>query len=233
MPLVDRRTNSVVLRIVYDGPPDAGKATNLERLCERQSLSRRATPHIRGVERMQFFDWLDVTGRAVGSHRVRCQLVTLPRQIELVQRRRHILDSADAVVFVADSRTCAALETDIALRSLSRGLGTRPDVPLVLQANKQDLSKARTPRDLHAALGLATRVPAVGAQATRGAGVLETFLLAVQLAVDHVRALLVAGEPGEHDPAAAAELVSALDADAPEVFRALEAIARTADAMAE
>ena len=38
MALVDRRTNSVVLRIVYEGPPEAGKATNLQQLCERLSL---------------------------------------------------------------------------------------------------------------------------------------------------------------------------------------------------
>jgi signal recognition particle receptor subunit beta len=234
MPLVDHRTHSVVLRIVYDGPPDAGKTTNVQRLCERLSLSQRATARDREArDGAQFFDWLDVTGGTGGSHRVRCQLVTVPGQIQLAPRRRHILDSADAVVFVADSRTGSAPQTDAALRSLARGLGARPDVPLVLQANKQDLPRARAPRDLHAALGLAARVPAIGAEAAGGAGVLETFLLAVRLAVDHVRAMLVAGELGDSDPAGTTELLSALEADAPEVFAALEAIARAAEALAD
>jgi signal recognition particle receptor subunit beta len=233
MPLVDRRTHSVVLRIVYDGPPDAGKTTNLRRLGERLSLSRRTTLEFPGDERTQFFDWLDVAGGPIGGRRVRCQLVTAPGQLPLAPRRRFILDSADAVVFVADSQASAAPQTSAALRSLTHGLRARADVPLVLQANKQDLPRAQAPGDLHAALGLATRVPAIGAQAAGGAGVLETFLLAVRLAVDHVRAMLVGGALDDGDPATAAELLAALEADAPEVFAALEAIAQAADTVVD
>src|SRR5262249_29417723 len=116
---------------------------------------------------------------------------------------RHILESADAVVFVADARPGAAPETTAALRSLARGLASRADVPLVLQANKQDLPGAQQPAQLHEALGLAARVPAVGANAALGDGVFESFLPAVRLAVDHVRAQLVAGEIGESDSDAA------------------------------
>ncbi|HEY0481722.1 MAG TPA: ADP-ribosylation factor-like protein [Kofleriaceae bacterium] len=232
MPIVDRRTNSVVLRIVYDGPPEAGKTTNLRMLCDRLSRSRRGViDSPGGHDRTRFFDWLDVTGGWVGDHRVRCQLVTVPGQIQLARRRRHILDSADVVVFVADSRASAAPETSAALRSLARGLSDRADVPLVLQANKQDLPDARSPGDLHAALGLAARIPTVAAHASGGTGVLETFLLAVRLAVDHVRALLVAGELGDGDATGAAELLRALEADAPAAFEALDAIAQTAAAV--
>ena len=236
MPLVDHRTSSVVLRIVYDGPPEAGKMTNLRQLCERLSLSPRGAPDgAAGHDRTRFFDWLDwldVTGGAIGGRRVRCQLVSLPGQIQLARRRRHILDSADVVVVVADSRPRAAPETNAALRSLARGLGHRADVPLVLQANKQDLPDAQPPALLHAALGLAARVPVVAAEASGGSGVVETFMLAVRLAVDHVRALLVAGELGEADSAGTGELLRALEADAPEAFDALDAIARAADARA-
>jgi len=208
MPLVDRRTNSVVLRIVYDGPPEAGKTTNLKQLCERLSPGRRGTLESPGgQDRTQFFDWLDVIGGWVGGRRVHCQLVTVPGQIQLARRRRYILDSADVVVFVADSRAGAAPETTAALRSLARGLGNRPDVPLLLQANKQDLPGAQAPLDLHRALTLAAHVPVIGAHASGGAGVLETFMLAVRIAVDHVRALLVAGELAEGDATSAAELL--------------------------
>jgi signal recognition particle receptor subunit beta len=232
MPIVDRRTNSVVLRIVYDGPPEAGKTTNLRVLCDRLSSSRRGVVDSPGgQDRTRFFDWLDVTGGWLGDHRVRCQLVTVPGQIQLARRRRHILDSADVVVFVADSRTSAAPETSAALRSLTRGLGDRADVPLVLQANKQDLPDARSPGDLHAALGLAARIPAVAAHASGGTGVLETFRLAVRLAVDHVRALLVAGELDDGDATGAAELLRALEADAPSAFEALDALAAAAAAV--
>jgi signal recognition particle receptor subunit beta len=230
MPLVDRRNNSIVLRIVYDGPPSAGKATNLGYLCERLALTRPGTPdRATASDRSQFLDWLDVTGGWPGGERVRCQLVIVPGQIVLARRRRHILESADAVVFVADARPGAAPETTAALRSLARGVAGRADVPLVLQANKQDLPGAQGPWQLHEALGLATRVPAVGASAAIGDGVVESFLHAVRLAVDHVRALLVAGELGG-DAGGASELRRALDAGAPEAFDALDAIARAADA---
>lgn len=231
MPLLDRRTNSVVLRIVYDGPPEAGKTTNLKHLCDRLSLSRRGTLESPGgQDRTQFFDWLDVTGGWVGGRRVQCQLVTVPGQIQLARRRRYILDSADVVVFVADSRASAAPETSAALRSLARGLGNRENVPLLLQANKQDLPGAQAPPDLHRALALPARVPVIGAHASSGTGVLETFMLAVRMAVDHVRALLLAGELGEGDAVNAAELLIALEADAPAAFPARDAITNAASA---
>lgn len=232
MPLVDRRTSSIVLRIVYDGPLGAGKATNLRQLCDRLPLGPRSPLDGPGAhEHGQVFDWLDATGR-VGGHRVRCQLVIVPAELQLARRRRNILDGADAVVFVADARPGAAPDTGAALRSLVRGLGTRADVPLVLQANKQDLPNAQPPAQLHAALGLAARVPVIGAHAIGGSGVIETFRIAVRLAVDHVRALLVAGELGESDPTGTAELLAALAADAPGTFDALDAIVRAADAAA-
>jgi signal recognition particle receptor subunit beta len=227
VPLVDRRTNSVVLRIVYEGPPEAGKATNLEKLCERLSL-RQPSHADHAHERGMYLDWLDAEGEAVGGPRVRCQLVNVPRQLQLARRGRTILDSADAVVFVADSRASAAPRTKAALRSLVRGLGNRSDVPLVLQANKQDLPGAQPPSDLHHALGLAARVPVIAAHASGGEGVVETFTLAIRVAVDHVRARLVAGELGEGDATNGNELLS-LDA-IPEIFDELDAVTTAAAA---
>jgi signal recognition particle receptor subunit beta len=229
VPLVDRRTNSVVLRIVYDGPPEAGKATNLQQLCERLSLREPSVVDL-SQDRAVYLDWLDATGEWIGGARVRCQLVNVPRQLQLARRGRNILDSADAVVFVADSRASAAPRTKAALRSLVRGLGNRSDVPLVLQANKQDLPGAQPPSDLHHALGLAARVPVIAAHAAGGTGVVETFTTAVRVAVDHVRARLVAGELGG-DAINGNEPLLALDA-IPEIFHELDAISSAADAAA-
>src|SRR5262245_15697586 len=230
VPLVDRRTNSVVLRIVYDGPPEAGKATNLQQLCERLSL-REPSVVDPSQDRAVYLDWRDDAGEWIGGARVRCQLVNVPRQLQLARRGRTILDSADAVVFVADSRASAAPRTKAALRSLVRGLGNRPDVPLVLQANKQDLPGAQPPSDLHHALGLAARVPVIAAQASGGAGVVETFSIAVRVAVDHVRARLVAGELGGGYAINGNEPLLALDG-IPEIFHELDALSSAADAAA-
>ena len=197
MPLFDQRSDAVVLRVVYDGPPEAGKTTNLVQLCSRISLNRRgnlASPD-NVSPRTAFFDWLDVEGGYVGGRRIRCQLVTVPGQPELLRRRRYLLRSADVVVFVADGHPDQLALNRRLLDELSRLLGDeRAPVGVVLQANKQDQPGALQATDLRSALGLAEGVPAIGAQASIGNGVLETFMLAVRLAVDRVRGLLVRGE---------------------------------------
>jgi hypothetical protein len=228
MPLVDRSSHSVVLRIVYDGPPDAGKATSVRYLRDHLPRGSREGELRSDDDRGSLFDWLEVGCGWPGGDRVRCQLAVVPRQLPLARRRHHLLDSADAVVFVADSRAAAAPETGAALRSLVRGLGRR-DVPLLLQANKQDLPDAQPPDGLHGALGLAARVPVIGARAIDGAGIVETFLRAVRLAAEHARAVLVAAEPGEGDPAAGALLRRTLETDATEGLATLDALSRLAD----
>ena len=41
MPHVERRTGDLTLRIVYDGPAEAGKTTSVRFLCSTLSLARR------------------------------------------------------------------------------------------------------------------------------------------------------------------------------------------------
>jgi signal recognition particle receptor subunit beta len=214
MPIVDRRTNSIVLRIVYDGPPEAGKTTNLLRLLDQISPLRRGELAMPGGpgpgDRTQFFDWLDVAGGWIGGRRAQCQLITVPGQIQLARRRQHILETADVVVFVADARPTAAPETQAALRSLQRGLDGHPAVPMILQANKQDLAGAQPPVALRTTLGLSDDVVAIGARANQGEGVRETFVRAIHVAADRARALEIAGALTGGDAATASDLFTAL-----------------------
>ncbi len=211
MPLIDRRTDAVVLRIVYDGPPEAGKTTNLRQLCDRLSLGRRGPLESPGGgARTQFFDWLDVTGGYVAGRRLRCQLVTVPGQSELAGRRRHLLATADAVVFVVDSRPEALGAVQGSLQGLRRALARRAGIPLLVQANKQDVPGAVAAAALVERLHLEPDTPVIEAEAASGVGVLETFMLGVRLAVDRVRADLVRGGVGEGDAAGAAQLLEEL-----------------------
>jgi hypothetical protein len=132
MPLVDRRSNSIVLRIVYDGPPAAGKTTNLGYLCDKLALTRPGTSE-RAIasDRTQFLDWLDVTGGWAGGERVRCQLVIVPGQIVLARRRRHILESAGGKVAKRARHAgpavtnCTTLQPSVA-KSSARGVIAGP-----------------------------------------------------------------------------------------------------------
>jgi signal recognition particle receptor subunit beta len=195
MPHIDARSGEVVIRIVYDGSPEAGKTTNVQHLCSQISLARRgasASPGTTGA-RTEFFDWLDFSGGYLDGRRVRCQLVSVPGQSSLLHRRKYLLEAADAVVFVTDSRKEAlgeaARNVSATLRLASRHAGEVP-VGVILQANKQDLPDALPPAEVLTALGMPPTTPALGSVAATGAGVMDTFVLAVRLATDRVRSLL-------------------------------------------
>src|SRR5690606_40863495 len=97
---------AIVIRIVYDGPPEAGKTTNVLQLSQLMSAQRRGTLASPGTsgERTAYFDWLDFLGGYVDGRRVQCQLLSVPGQAHLAARRRALLETADALVFVSDSR---------------------------------------------------------------------------------------------------------------------------------
>lgn len=215
MPHIDGHTGAIVMRIVYDGAPEAGKTTNVLQLAESISLQRRGKVFSPGSagRRTEFFDWMDFSGGYVDGRRVRCQVVSVPGQPELLRRRRYLIDSADAIIFVADSQP-AGLEPsrhDFALlrRALARRQATTP-VGVLVQANKQDLAEAIAPAELAAALCPDGAVPVVAARAQEGEGVMQAFVMAVRLATDRLRELLLGGELTETpDVAGSAEALHA------------------------
>lgn len=200
MPHIDSKSGELVIRIVYDGLPEAGKTTNVHELASLVSLQRRGVSKSPGAlgDRTEFFDWLDFAGGYLDGRRVRCQLVTVPGQANLLHRRRYLLDKADAVVFVADSRPSAFEESTRSLRETVRilGLAARGAIgaAFLLQANKQDLPDAVSPQEVARAHGVDLTTPVLGSVAATGTGVMQTFILAVRLASDRVRALLLKEE---------------------------------------
>lgn len=194
MAVFDPEMRRIVLRVVYDGPGCAGKTTNLEALSGFFTRQRRGELWIPETVngRTQFFDWLDLDGGLVQGHPLRCQLVTVPGQRMLRGRRARLLEDADVVVFVAES---TALGVQQAYRMLDvmgarRGPEAWP-VPMIVQANKQDLPGALGEAEVRDRLGLEPTVPIVPARATEGAGVRETLVLAIRAAADRVQSMLV------------------------------------------
>jgi signal recognition particle receptor subunit beta len=189
--LIDPESDALVIRIVYDGPPMVGKTTSVQRLASGLGGNVVIPEEVNG--RTVFFDWLDYTGGLFEGRRIRCQIVSVPGQASLASRRRHLLESADVVVFVADSTRA---ELDIAkkyldgLRSVLERSG-KTAVGIVLQANKRDHEEAVPITELRDLLGTAdSRVAIVESVATDGLGVREAFVLAVRLALDRVRELM-------------------------------------------
>jgi hypothetical protein len=191
MAIIDPRSDEVVVRIVYDGAPLAGKTSSVRALGRGLGGEVITPAEVNG--RTLFFDWLDYTGGLFEGRRIRCQIVSVPGQATLAPRRRQLLESADAIVFVGDSSP-EGFEAD---RSYLTGLVQvlagvpAPPVGVVLQANKRDHANAvpvPAIREMLDTIGL--RAAVVESVALESNGVREAFVFAVRLALDRVRELM-------------------------------------------
>src|SRR6185369_4883088 len=163
--------------------------------------------------RTLFFDWVDYVGGLFDGRQIRCQIVSVPGQKELAHRRRLLLESADSVVLVLDTRR---MEWDFGLGWVRDTVpfcrGKSPPVGLVLQANKRDAPDSVPTEEMQRSLTRVAPVAVVPSTATSGEGIREAFVLAVRLALDRVRALSAAGQltHGKPDQDGAAQLLSSM-----------------------
>lgn len=195
MAVLDLERNAVVIRIVYDGPPHAGKTTSVRALARSLGRSVEAPGEVAG--RTMFFDWMDYTGGLFEGHQIRCQVISVPGQRHLAARRDALLATADVVVFVADTADRDSLDASAGhIHWVAEALRQNNDPPVgvIVQANKRDLPGA-VPRDeVRRVLGDDfARVALTESVADTGDGIRETFVLAVRLALDRIRELMVRG----------------------------------------
>lgn len=177
----------LTLKVVYYGPGLSGKTTNLRHLHARTRAEVRG--RLLTVEthddRTLFFDLLPVFFSSSSGFRVKLKVFTVPGQVLHNATRRIVLQGADAVAFIADSRRSATAENNQYWRNLQENMrenGLDPaHVPIVIQFNKRDLPDTRTDEELEDARRRG-REPVVGAVALRGEGVCETFHAVTQAA---------------------------------------------------
>jgi signal recognition particle receptor subunit beta len=201
MPTIDAAQGLLVIRIVYDGPALSGKTTSLKALSAGVA-SRLESPEERGG-RTVYFDWMQYVGGLFEGRQICCQIVSVPGQHELAHRRALLLESADAVVCVLDTRRA---ELDFGLAWLAELVpycrSEAPPIGIVLQANKRDAANAVPLPELRERVNQVAPIAVVESVATVSDGIREAFVLAVRMALDRVRALssdgrLEAGEPSE------------------------------------
>jgi signal recognition particle receptor subunit beta len=182
VPLVNYVTREITCKIVYYGPGRSGKTTNLRFIHERLPAGRagRMVSLATEGDRTLFFDFLPVDLGVVAGFKTRFQLYTVPGQSYYAATRRLVLQGADGVVFVADSRRRQMDENIESFQDLHEHLaGHAVDprhVPIVLQYNKQDLPRelAADPGELGDVLNF-RGVPEFSADALRGVNVFETM----------------------------------------------------------
>jgi signal recognition particle receptor subunit beta len=191
VPVFDPQLRRLVARVVYDGPAFSGKTTNVARICEILPVSKRTEVYTPGAlkGRTMFFDWLEADVGMVGKVPVTCQVLSVPGQRARSYRRRPLIQSADAVVYVADSREGVLEETRRVHALMRRYLRARDEaVPYIVQANKRDADDALPIAELRATLRLPAHVPLLPAVASAGEGVRETFHAAIKAAMRSLQA---------------------------------------------
>ncbi|MCC6217241.1 MAG: gliding motility protein [Polyangiaceae bacterium] len=178
---LDFSARELTIKLVYYGPALSGKTTNLQALhkaADPASSGRLMTLETRD-DRTLFFDLLPLTFKSSNGLAVRLKVFTVPGQVIHASTRRLVVQGADGIVFVADSRTSETQNNADAFMDLRANIKesglTLRQMPLAIQFNKRDLPGVRSDEEIaqQAAQG---REPVYLAVATRGEGVVETFL---------------------------------------------------------
>ena len=178
---LDFQARELTVKLVYYGPALSGKTTNLQaihRLLAPEGRGRLMTLETRD-DRTLFFDLLPLTFSTDAGLTVRIKLFTVPGQVIHNSTRRLVLQGADGVAFIADSQTQEVRANQASFKDLRRNLrenGLDPNkLPLVIQYNKRDLPNIRSEEEIRR-MASKGKEPIFLAVATRGSGVLETFL---------------------------------------------------------
>lgn len=197
MATLDQDRGVLIVRVVYDGPPRAGKTTSLRTLASLVDDDERSSVYSPGEMdgRTRYFDWMLYRAGRLDGYRVFCQVMSVPGQTGLAERRRILVKAADAVIFVANTRGFDMPGSLTAFAETKQFLaGAQPPIGMVLQANKRDLPGSVPMAEVRARLGgddpFLAFIPCV---ATSGQGVLDAFNLAVRLALDRAQVLLDQG----------------------------------------
>ena len=193
MAVYEPESNKLVVRVVYDGPGMAGKTTNLQQICNFFAPQRRSELYTgtTAAARTLCLDWMHLDGGLVRGHDLRCHLLTVPGQSVLSRRRQMLLSMADTVVFVLESTDAGLADALPMWRSLlSWTGGPAQGVPIVIQANKQDLPGAIGTAELRQRWQLDASIPITTAEAANGNGVRETVVIAIRSAAVQLQEVL-------------------------------------------
>lgn len=187
MVFIDMPRREITLKLVYYGPALSGKTTNL------QMLHRRMQGHTDGElvtlntrdDRTLFFDLLPLSfslrgGLSIrGGLSLRVKLFTVPGQVIHNTTRKIVLQGADGVAFVADSRIAQTRANNESFADLRANLHDNgiamSDIGVVIQLNKRDLPGIRSDEEV-ARIRAKGSEPVFTAVALAGQGVAETFL---------------------------------------------------------
>lgn len=178
---LDFAARELTVKLVYYGPALSGKTTNLQAL--HDATDPTTTGRLMTLEtkddRTLFFDLLPLTFRGQGDLAVRIKVFTVPGQVIHASTRRLVVQGADGVAFIADSQVAETQHNAEAFMDLKQNLKSNglslKQMPLIIQFNKRDMKDVRSDEEI-AKLAAQGREPVYLAVATRGEGVVESFI---------------------------------------------------------
>jgi hypothetical protein len=181
MVFIDIQHREVTLKLVYYGPALSGKTTNLQQL--HALMSERAGSNLITLntrdDRTLFFDLLPLRFQTQGGLQMKLKLFTVPGQVIHAATRKIVLQGADGVAFIADSRVSETRSNNESFADLRHNLAENgiawEDVAVAIQFNKRDLPGIRTDEEVRM-IASKGEEPVFTATAIEGRGVAETFL---------------------------------------------------------
>ena len=213
MACLDPATGRLVARILFDGPPRSGKTTTVRAVASH--LGRPVEDAGEEDGRTLFFDRFEYTGGSFRGQPIECEVISIPGQLTYLTRRIQLLMLADVVVYILDSarhRLRENLEGLVALEQVIEHLG-EPRLPLIVQANKRDLSGAVPLEALTEWFGHMPARHWRETVASAGEGVRETFVMAAGAAAERARRLEALGRLETcHGTRSAPDLLGLLEA---------------------
>lgn len=178
--VIKESQGEIHLKIVYYGPGQSGKTTNLEKIHEKVNPAHRGklTTIKTRDDRTLFFDFMQVKMGKIFGLTPKFNIYTVPGQSYYKSTRKLVLAGVDGLVFVADSQQYMMQQNIESFEDLKHALKVMgksfDNIPLVLQCNKQDLPSALKPEEIKFQL-LAHAFPCYPAIAIQGVGIFETL----------------------------------------------------------
>ena len=192
MALVNQAKREINAKIVFFGPGQSGKSTNLKHVHGKLKPEFRGAMKAMSVQdaRMLFFDFTPPGDGNVQGFRVRFHVYTLSGPVVEPAAWKMVLKGVDGVVFVADAqpeRSAANQESMDSLAAFLKGYGqSLSALPAVLQYNKSDLPNALGADQLDRMLN-PSRLPSFKASSQNGEGVLQSLLSLVKTVLNELR----------------------------------------------
>lgn len=178
--LINQRKKEINFKVVYYGPAEGGKTSNLEYIHSHVNPSHRGelvSIKTQG-DRTLFFDFLLIELSKISGFKPKFNFYTVPGQTMYAASRKLVLRGVDGVVFVADSQENRLQDNIESLTELKEYLHEQGyelnAFPFILQCNKQDISTAMSPQQLREQFGLNGQ-PCFGSIATQGDHVFDTM----------------------------------------------------------